>query len=78
MQTILIRQNKLKFTAVNAYLQEFSRTYSSAPVKTLRERVTELVPEKREEVKKVKAEHGNKQLGIVNVDMVTNQFIFHV
>lgn len=61
---------------IDAHIPRFHRaSYSSAPIKTLKERVTELIPEKREEIKRVKAEHGNKQLGIVNVDMVSNSFL---
>ena len=31
--------------------------------------MAEIIPEKREEVKRVRAEHGSKSLGIVTVDM---------
>jgi len=44
------------------------RMYSSK-VKGLKDRLSELIPEKQEEVKKVKAELGNKVLGEVTVDM---------
>lgn len=44
------------------------RMYSSK-VKGLKERLAELIPEKQEEVKKVKSELGNKVLGEVTVDM---------
>lgn len=36
----------------------------------LKERLTQLVPEKQEQVKKIRVEHGSKSLGNVTVDMV--------
>ncbi|CAG8761324.1 36366_t:CDS:2, partial [Gigaspora margarita] len=45
-----------------------TRLYASKP-KTLKERLSELVPEKQEEIKKIKKEHGAKSLGNVTVDM---------
>ncbi|CAG8518424.1 11981_t:CDS:2 [Gigaspora rosea] len=45
-----------------------TRLYASKP-KTLKERLSELVPEKQEEIKNIKKEHGAKSLGNVTVDM---------
>ncbi|RIA95753.1 citrate synthase-like protein [Glomus cerebriforme] len=42
--------------------------HASKP-KTLKERLEELIPQKQEEVKQVKKEHGAKSLGNVTVDM---------
>ncbi|ORX63986.1 citrate synthase [Basidiobolus meristosporus CBS 931.73] len=39
-------------------------------LKILKERLAQLVPEKQEEVKKIKKDHGSKVLGNVTVDMV--------
>ena len=36
----------------------------------LKERLTQLVPEKQEQVKKIRVAHGSKSLGNVTVDMV--------
>ncbi|KAF9978845.1 citrate (Si)-synthase, partial [Modicella reniformis] len=44
------------------------RAYSTKP-QGLKDRLRELIPEKREEVKQVKAEFGNKSLGETTVDM---------
>eukprot|EP00158_Paraphelidium_tribonemae_P003545 Partr_v1_DN26214_c0_g1_i1_m48078 putative citrate synthase len=44
------------------------RAYSSQ-VKGLKQRLSELIPEKQEQVRQVRAEHGSKSLGEVTVDM---------
>lgn len=36
----------------------------------MKDRLKEIIPEKRDEIKQVKAELGKKQLGIVTVDML--------
>jgi hypothetical protein len=36
----------------------------------LKERLSQLIPDKQEQVKKVRKEHGQKSLGNVTVDMV--------
>ncbi|CAG8441092.1 3849_t:CDS:2 [Acaulospora morrowiae] len=46
-----------------------TRFYASRP-KTLKERIEELIPEKQEEIKFVKKEHGTKSMGNVTVDMI--------
>lgn len=43
-------------------------------IKTLKERMAEIIPAKREEVRQIKAEYGNKSLGEVTVDMVSHLF----
>lgn len=43
--------------------------YYASRVKTLKERLSELIPEKREQVKRVKEVLGEKPLGTVTVDM---------
>ncbi|KAF9337658.1 citrate (Si)-synthase [Podila minutissima] len=57
---VATRHNTLAFTAVRAY---------STKHQGLKDRLKELIPEKREEVKKVKAEFGDKVLGETTVDM---------
>ena len=42
---------------------------SANKTKSLKERFAELVPKKREEVKQIKEQHGEKSLGTVTVDM---------
>jgi citrate synthase len=36
----------------------------------LKDRLRELIPERREEIKQVKADLGKKELGVVTVDML--------
>ena len=43
---------------------------ATASTQTLKQRLTELVPEKIAEIKEVKAKYGKKSLGEVTVDMV--------
>ncbi|CAG8609807.1 9215_t:CDS:2 [Acaulospora colombiana] len=45
------------------------RYYAARP-KTLKERIEELIPEKQEEIKLVKKEHGTKSMGNITVDMI--------
>lgn len=47
-----------------------SRFYSSASASGLKDRLSELIPQKQAEVKQIKDEHGSKPLGEVTVDMV--------
>jgi citrate synthase len=42
----------------------------------LKQRLAELIPEKQEEVKKVRQDHGSKSLGTVTVDMVCESMVF--
>ncbi|CAG8507581.1 15983_t:CDS:2 [Cetraspora pellucida] len=46
-----------------------SRLLHVSKPKTLKERLQELIPEKQDEIKRVKKEHGAKSLGNVTVDM---------
>lgn len=46
------------------------RFLSASVSKSLKERLGELIPLKREEIKRIKAEHGEKLLGNVTIDMV--------
>ncbi|KAK9701679.1 citrate (Si)-synthase [Basidiobolus ranarum] len=46
------------------------RAYSTPANSSLKDRLSELIPEKQEEVKRIKKEHGSKVLGDVTVDMV--------
>ncbi|KAF9183954.1 citrate (Si)-synthase, partial [Haplosporangium sp. Z 27] len=57
---VATRHNTIAFSAARAY---------STKSQGLKDRLRELIPEKREEVKKVKAEFGNKVLGETTVDM---------
>ncbi|KAF9119350.1 citrate (Si)-synthase, partial [Mortierella sp. 14UC] len=52
----------------NTFAATAIRAYSTKP-QGLKDRLRELIPEKREEVKQVKAEFGNKVLGETTVDM---------
>ncbi|KAG0375266.1 citrate (Si)-synthase [Mortierella sp. AD032] len=52
----------------NTFAATAIRAYSTKP-QGLKDRLRELIPEKREEVKKVKAEFGDKVLGETTVDM---------
>ncbi|KAF9580860.1 citrate (Si)-synthase [Lunasporangiospora selenospora] len=55
-------------TRQNAFASNAIRAYATKP-QGLKDRLRELIPEKREEVKKVKAEFGDKVLGETTVDM---------
>ncbi|KAF9154566.1 citrate (Si)-synthase [Linnemannia schmuckeri] len=55
-------------TRNNTFAASAIRAYSTKP-QGLKDRLRELIPEKREEVKQVKAEFGNKVLGETTVDM---------
>ncbi|KAG9306295.1 hypothetical protein G9A89_018178 [Geosiphon pyriformis] len=46
-----------------------ARFITGSKVKSLKERLAQIIPEKQEEVKRVKKEHGAKSLGNVTVDM---------
>ncbi|KAG0283377.1 citrate (Si)-synthase, partial [Linnemannia gamsii] len=52
----------------NTFAASAIRAYSTKP-QGLKDRLRELIPEKREEVKQVKAEFGSKVLGETTVDM---------
>ena len=45
-------------------------TLNDAVLKSLKDRLAQLIPEKQEQVKKIRTEHGSKPLGQVTVDMV--------
>ncbi|KAI9182839.1 citrate (Si)-synthase [Blastocladiella emersonii ATCC 22665] len=46
------------------------RAFATAKPKTLKERLTELIPEKQAEIKEFRAKHGDAAVGTVTVDMV--------
>ncbi|KAF9346306.1 citrate (Si)-synthase, partial [Mortierella sp. AD094] len=56
-------------TRHNTFAASAIRAYSTSKPQGLKDRLRELIPEKREEVKKVKAEFGSKVLGETTVDM---------
>ncbi|ORX81262.1 citrate synthase [Basidiobolus meristosporus CBS 931.73] len=60
----------LKLTARRQFAATAVRAYSTPANSGLRDRLSELIPEKQEEVKRIKKEHGSKVLGNVTVDMV--------
>ncbi|CAO3632901.1 unnamed protein product [Cunninghamella blakesleeana] len=67
MSALRAFSSTLKTSGQNALRLNATRSYASQ-VKTLRERLVEIIPEKQEEVKKFKKEYGNKVLGEVTVD----------
>ncbi|KAL1918574.1 uncharacterized protein VTP21DRAFT_2596 [Calcarisporiella thermophila] len=66
----LISLNKpVSRQASSALAFQASRSYSSAKVQSLKERLAEIIPQKQEEIKTVKKELGSKKLCEVTVDM---------
>ncbi|PWA00500.1 hypothetical protein BB558_003447 [Smittium angustum] len=55
--------------ALNSVWTQILRNKSSVAAGSLKARVAELIPEKRNELKEIKTKYGNKSLGEVTVDM---------
>ncbi|KAJ3372128.1 citrate (Si)-synthase [Allomyces arbusculus] len=64
-RTVLSRSAKASAATFQA-----ARAFATAKPKSLRDRLTELIPEKQEEIKKFRAENGDKVIGNVTVDML--------